>query len=381
MAPRDLFISAFAPTLGSGRATRTYTLIRALAALGPVDLAYVPFDGDEPAALYHAIEGLEFHRIDPSRGARRAVTYASRRATGHQASVARGASPEIVEATRRLAAVPGRGRVIAGDMHVMCAVVHLASRLPVIFNTHNIESAPEHDPNAGKPTWLPMRVTERRMLRRAQESWIVSREDLQLARRLAPGAALRLAPNVVDVAAIPACTAVQPGRIVLMVADFTYTRNREALQLLVDRILPLVWDELPDTRLRLVGRGLEVDRPVDHRIDVLGFVDSLDAPYADAGAVAVPLTAGGGTSLKFVEAMAYGVPVVSTPTGARGLGVTPGEHYREAREPEAFAAELVDLLRTGDRPMAARARAVAEREFSVDALTRLLDPAVPPAVS
>jgi hypothetical protein len=31
--------------------------------------------------------------------------------------------------------------------------------------------------------------------------------------------------------------------------------------------------------------------------------------------------------------------------------------------------------------MAARARAVAEREFSVDALTRLLDPAVPPAVS
>jgi glycosyltransferase involved in cell wall biosynthesis len=266
-------------------------------------------------------------------------------------------------------------------MHVMCAVMHLARRRAVIFNTHNIESAPEHDRNAGRATWLPMRVTERRMLRSAQESWIVSPDDLHLARQLAPGAALRLAPNVVDVSAIPASTTAQPSRIVLMVADFTYARNRDALQLLVDRILPLVWDALPDTRLRLVGRGLEVDRPVDPRIDALGFVDSLDAPYSDAAAVAVPLTAGGGTSLKFVEAMAYGVPVVSTPTGARGLGVTPGEHYREAREPEGFAAELVDLLRAGDRPMAARARAVAEREFSVEALTRLLDPAVPPVVS
>jgi glycosyltransferase involved in cell wall biosynthesis len=380
MAPRDLFISAFAPTLGSGRATRTYTVVRALAALGPLDLAYVPFESDEPSPLYRAIDGIEFHPIHPSRGARRAFTYAARRAAGHPSGVARGASPEIVDATRRLAATAGRGRVIAGDMIVMSALMRLARRQPMIYNTQNIESAPEHDPNAGKPTWLPMRVTERRMFLRASETWIVSRDDLELARRLAPGAVLRLAPNVVDIAAIRPATGRADGRNVLMVGDFTYDRNVDALRLLLDRIMPLVWEQLPDARVRLVGRGLDGEPPADPRVDVLGFVDSLHAAYADADVVAVPLTGGGGTSLKFIEAMAYGVPVVSTPTGARGLGVTPGEHYREALEPEAFAAALVDVLRTGDAPMAARARAVAEREFSIETLTRLLDPATPPAV-
>ena len=43
----------------------------------------------------------------------------------------------------------------------------------------------------------------------------------------------------------------------------------------------------------------------------------------------VPLLQGGGTPLKFVEALAYGLPVVATPRAAAGLGVD-GEHYLRA---------------------------------------------------
>jgi glycosyltransferase involved in cell wall biosynthesis len=162
------------------------------------------------------------------------------------------------------------------------------------------------------------------------------------------------------------------------VADWTYGPNREGLGLLTEQILPRVWEQLPDARLRLVGRGLERERFGDARVDVLGFVDDLTMAYDGADVVAVPLVTGGGTSLKFVEALAYGVPVVATPVGARGLRLTPGEHYVEAAAPAAFADALVHVLRDGDGGMAARGRAIAERDFSVATLARLLDPATPP---
>src|SRR4051794_25610842 len=104
---RDLFISAWAPVLISGRALRMYTLVRALAELGPLDFAYVPFEGEEPDRMFAAIEGVRYERIRPSRGARRALSYAHRRAAGYQPGVARGCSPEIVHVAERLAAEPG----------------------------------------------------------------------------------------------------------------------------------------------------------------------------------------------------------------------------------------------------------------------------------
>jgi glycosyltransferase involved in cell wall biosynthesis len=47
--------------------------------------------------------------------------------------------------------------------------------------------------------------------------------------------------------------------------------------------------------------------------------------YRDALAAIVPLRSGGGTRLKILEAMAAGVPVISTELGAEGLAVTPGK--------------------------------------------------------
>jgi glycosyltransferase involved in cell wall biosynthesis len=378
---RDLFISAFAPTFGSGRALRTYTVVRALAELGPLDLAYVPFEGEDPAALYAAIPDVTFHAIRPSRGVRRALTYARRRLEGYRPGAARGASPEIAQCVARLAAAPDRGRVIAGDMIVMCALMELARRRPVIFNSHNIESSREHDPDYGRPRWLPTTVTERRILRRAAECWMVSPDDIEQARVLAPGARLRLAPNVVDVANIPVAPAHRGGRLALMVADFTYTRNVEALDLLLAEVMPRVWQRLPDAQVRLVGRGLENRPPMDARVHAVGFVDRLGPVYADATVVVVPLVGGGGTSLKFLEAMAYGVPVVSTSQGARGLHVRPGEHYREGDDWPRFADEVVSIMERGDPGMAAAARAVAEQDFSVRALAELLDPALAPIVA
>ena len=199
---------------------------------------------------------------------------------------------------------------------------------------------------------------------------MVSHRDVELAADLAPGSALRYMPNVVDVAAIDPVTADRGAQRVLFVADFRYPPNQEGLRFLVDAVMPRVWSAVPEARLRVVGRGLVEPPGSDRRIETLGFVEDLRDAYRAVTCAVVPLLVGGGSPLKFVEALAYGVPVVATPVAAAGLDVRDGEHYRRAEGAEGFAAALMDELRGGDRAMGGRARSLAEAEYSIEALAR-----------
>jgi glycosyltransferase involved in cell wall biosynthesis len=89
----------------------------------------------------------------------------------------------------------------------------------------------------------------------------------------------------------------------------------------------------------------------------------------------VPLSVGGGTRIKIFEAMAMGVPVVSTAVGAEGLPVTEGTDILIGDAPDAFAQRVGVLL--GDAAQAhaigrAGQKLVAER-FSWDTAIRQFD--------
>jgi glycosyltransferase involved in cell wall biosynthesis len=90
-------------------------------------------------------------------------------------------------------------------------------------------------------------------------------------------------------------------------------------------------------------------------------VPDLDPLYRSAGIFIVPLRAGSGIRVKILEAMARGVPVVSTTIGIEGLDVTPGEHVLVADEPQEFARAIRWLLAVPERRsvMAAAARELA----------------------
>ncbi len=217
-----------------------------------------------------------------------------------------------------------------------------------------------------------MRAFERGLLRGAEESWMVSEAELAAAAELCPGARLRYVPNVVDVAAIGPVDPRAGGQRAVFVANFAYPPNSNGLAFLLDRVMPLVWERLPAARLRLVGPNLELPPGGDERIEAVGFVEDLRSAYEGARCALVPLLQGGGTPLKFVEALAYGLPVLATPRAASGLAVTDGRDCVLAEGETEFAAALVNLLGSGAPEIGARGRELASERYSIEALTRLL---------
>ena len=178
------------------------------------------------------------------------------------------------------------------------------------------------------------------MLAEVDQVWACSEPD---RRRLGPRAVV--VPNAVDVSAGPRL----PGPrepLLLYPGSFAYPPNVRAARVLVEQVLPRVRAQVPSARVALVGhsppRWLR-ERAGD---DVLvpGRVASTAPWLEQAAAVVVPLTEGGGTRFKVLEAMAAGVPVVSTAKGVEGLQVRDGEHVLLAADGPAAAAAVLRLL-------------------------------------
>jgi glycosyltransferase involved in cell wall biosynthesis len=361
----ELLLTSATPNLRNGRGVRTYGVTAALARHGPVEVVHIVFEGERAGPEYEALAGVSLRPIHATRGAARALEYVRARLRGVPSDVARGASPELAHGAD--GASPDV-RVIADGPTVAAALLPLTRRRAVVYLAHNLESGFRELGHGNLARF------ERKVLRAFAECWMPTHEDVRSAIELGGDEVrARYVPNVVDTGAIEPVSPRGTERL-LFVGDFTYEPNREGFGFLTAEVLPRLWERRPALRLAVAGRGLTA-APGDARVEVLGFVDELRSAYASADAVAVPLLHGGGSPLKFVEALAYGLPVVATRHAARLLeDAVAGEQFLVAADAVEFA-ELIDgLLDDPARAAAigAAGRELAARSYSVDALARLL---------
>jgi glycosyltransferase involved in cell wall biosynthesis len=155
---------------------------------------------------------------------------------------------------------------------------------------------------------------------------------------------------------------------VLSIATMHYPPNAEAVRWFRDAIWPIVQADDARATFDVVGPRPPADLvdwgAQDPRVTIHGYVEDVAALYADAAVFVVPLRSGSGVRVKVLEAMAAGVPVVSTSIGIEGLEVMPGEHLLVADDPTAFAGHVLDLLSSHERRQAfanAGRRRVLER--------------------
>jgi len=368
----SLVVMPFTPNTRSGRGNRTIGIIRALALLGRVEVAYVALDGAKPDAALVANTEIKLRRISPSRGVKRSFLYRKARARGVPRDFASNLSCELLAA---LADTKKKSfdRVVADSPTAASALLLLGKKRPIYYNAHNLESAMRADLEGWSKKDLDELVQfERCLLETAHEAWLPSNRDLSGAAKLAPEARLRLVPNVVDVASIAPVRAPE-SQGALFVADFSYKHNRRSARFLITEVMPRVWKQLPQARLVLIGRGLALMGELDPRIEVHGFVEDLPGVYAAAGCALVPLLESGGSPLKLIEAMAYGLPIVATPLAAGGVdGLQSGVHYLEGDGADGFATAIVRALSGRAGAIGAAARKLAESDYSIEALAKRL---------
>ena len=271
----------------------------------------------------------------------------------------------------------------------------------VVLDTHNIEWRLQSDRDVKRTLVAKIRDwgfkrRERKLFEQAAKIWVTSEEDLATARALAPAAADRISvwPNAIDVERIDRWLAERAARgaplepcwpTIIFVGYMAYGPNETAALDAIRRIFPTIKERFTNARLLLVGKD---PRPViyeaamnDPQIIVTGTVPDVLPYLALADVAIVPLSVGGGTRLKILEAFAAGVPIVSTSKGAEGIASARSHDIVIEDDLDAMGARIVELL--GDSAdMRARAQAGRQRvtsEFSWTALSDGLDGALGPS--
>lgn len=143
-----------------------------------------------------------------------------------------------------------------------------------------------------------------------------------------------------------------PGRIAFL-GSMDWLPNVDAVQWWLEAIWPRVKQRCPGASFCIIGRhpppAIASWPQRDASVHVTGTVPDVRPHLAQAQVMVVPLRAGGGTRIKIYEAMAAGLPVVSTRIGAEGLPLPEGETILLADAPEEFAAAVADLLEQAER--------------------------------
>lgn len=202
---------------------------------------------------------------------------------------------------------------------------------------------------------LKLRFWELYFWKKTNRLVAVSSEDKKVMQKLIPGIAVDVIPNGVDASyfASKKVNKLDPPRVMYGVTNFEWLQNVEAVDTLINEVWPLIHQAMPKVKLWIVGR-LIPQRLIDlansrDDIEVTESIKEARDAYSAAMVMVTPIKGTGGTRLKILEAMAAGLPIVSTTIGVAGLGLTNGEHALIADTNEQLAKETVKLLQNKEQ--------------------------------
>ena len=193
---------------------------------------------------------------------------------------------------------------------------------------------------------LSWRRRERLLGDRFSVLGVCSENDRRYLQGLGVTAPIHVIPNGYErPSGIPVRTITTPPRIGF-IGIFDYEPNLDGIQWFARECWPQIKREVPDTRLRLVGRFSDGPlKPAGPDIDGLGWVEDADAELNTWSAMIVPVRLGAGTRGKIAHAFGRKCPVVSTTLGAYGYGVANGRELFLGDSASDFASACVRAIR------------------------------------
>ncbi len=378
-----LMVTSGAPRPFNGAGTRAYHLLKSLAGAHTVSLLAlmdraekVPFSPQDIAALASPVRLVDLPDARSKR-LRQAFSLLSGRSfalTVNSPAMAQSIIDELVASSAIDVVVFER---------VFVAGYRLPAHVGVVLDQHNIE----HELVERSVAQATSRVRrfygarEARHLRRgelercerADAIAVCSERERALLADLLPGKLITVAPNGVDLAAFPFDAAADevPGRIIFT-GTMHYQPNTQAALTFARLCWPRIHEQEPSATWHIVGAGAPPEVQALGKlpgVTVTGWTPDVHPHLAAANVAIAPLSVGGGTRLKILEAFATGKAVVSTALGCEGIDVTPGVHLLVEDDMRRFGDAVVTLLRDAQRrrELGAQGHALVKAQYSWDA--------------
>ncbi len=220
---------------------------------------------------------------------------------------------------------------------------------------------------------------ERYVLNEFNLNLVCSDEDLQFLKSTHNNTNIALLPNGVDTDQFkPRHHDYSQANTLLFTGNMDYDPNVDAVLHFCSDIFPIVLESITDVKFVIAGQ-----RPIDkimaldngNNIRVTGFIPDLADMYDTASVVVAPLRFGAGTQNKVLEAMSMGIPVVCSNIGFEGLGIGDGEGAFMRVGAEAFASQVVELLRNPElrESTGRKGSQVIQNSFSWDQIASSLE--------
>ncbi|OWJ58681.1 glycosyltransferase family 4 protein [Inquilinus limosus] len=376
------------PPRGGGQ-SRVFHLYRHLAQSYDVDVVCITNANDLPSDRLVA-PGLREIRI-PKSSAHRDAELALTRDVGGL-PVTDMAMPRLAHLTpeyrEALSASLAEAEVVIASHPYLFPLIREVSRQPIWYEAHNVEidlkRAMLPDTATARALLADTERVERECCDAAKLIIVCARADQEVFERKfgVPGTKFVEVPNGVDLESVYftglKSRAANKGRLgigdcfTVLFMGSRHQPNNDAVEEIL-RFAP----QCPDMRFLLLGSvaGYFAGRAVPENVGFMGEVDdeTKDVVLGAVDCAINPMMTGSGTNLKMLDYFASGIPVISTPHGARGIAVVDGVHLQLSRIsqfPRALAQLKDEVGTAGLARRVAAARLLVEEQYGWSVIAR-----------
>lgn len=350
-----LFVAPYIPSLIR---VRPYNILRALVERGhEVTLVALQPPGDEGESLPILREYCQAVYIVPHSKTQTLINGITALPTHFPVQAAYSRSPEFARIVRGLLSDEQfdvahiehlRGAVLADSLGNLPVVFDSVDSISLLFEKV-LKDAPSLKSRLIAVLDLQRtRQFEGALTRRFPQVTVTSEADKQaLIQWGCDNTRITVIPNGVDQDYFkPQSLERDPMRLIFT-GKMSYHANIAAVEDLVQKVMPLVWTEQPDTHLQIVGKEptatIQAFATIPN-VTITGYVPDI-RPYLAQATVAISTVRYGvGIQNKVLEAMAMGTPVVCSPQACSALKVRPGQDILVGDTPDAIAQHILDLL-------------------------------------
>lgn len=263
------------------------------------------------------------------------------------------------------------------DSSDLAFFIEPALRFPTLLNHHNCESAMASRRAALETNPVKKLVLrhQARKLAAVEASWMhrvalnltVSDGDSESLREVNPRAKTQVVENGTDVHFFTPQEKLLEEHTIVFAASLRWYPNQSALAFFDRDIWPLIKQRCPGVRFIIAGQypseSLVRLAASDPDIELIPNPEDIRPCIARGAVYVCPITDGGGSRLKLLDAMAMGKAIVSTTVGAEGLQYEAGKHMLIADDPREFADCVTKLMNDN---LLRKKLSVAARQLALD---------------